>query len=549
MTETLPVTAAATPTPWSVRQRYGLIALVVAVWSVALANLWFAMADPVELEVREGTVWLHVLAQSAGQSLYNPGHVAFLNMNHGPLDPMLKALLHRAVPVLPAHSVTRAFVALLPLALAGLFAGAVERRLAALLWAGAMYVFLLGFGPAQFLIGRSDPTALVGLCALLALWHCWARGGSRYRQRAKSQKGEPTPDKDIWVRSGIIGAMVGLLALAVVLTNWRYAAVTVGVALAFGVEGAVDAPEGCRARTALAYLLGCVVSAGIGFALMFISVFNADWPLYYRHFFGVFTLESGWGMMGRMPYDLFPSELADGRALVHLALLFLTGFGLRGALVTSAGRVKIAAWFSVLGISWVALTYGFSMNHGAGGVHYFAPVYLVVGYLLTRMNFAKQSRYVVVALSLVVVAGLPWVTVANQARALAGVASDARDFRRRIQDITRGAYVYSEDVHLQRNEYAGEVVDVGDMVSRVAVRPFFGPEFQATVQAHYERLREDPPPFVLVGAMSVLSPQLQRLLAERYEQVIESKPLILAQGGLRVALYRRRIQDASRLRP
>ena len=69
---------------------------------------------PLELEYREGSGWLHALAARAGVGIYDHSHVAFLNMNHGPLEPILKQLLTTAFPFLSASMVTRCFVLLLP---------------------------------------------------------------------------------------------------------------------------------------------------------------------------------------------------------------------------------------------------------------------------------------------------------------------------------------------------------------------------------------------------------------------------------------------------
>ncbi|MGH7926530.1 MAG: hypothetical protein ACREQV_01885, partial [Candidatus Binatia bacterium] len=41
---------------------------------------------PLEIETRESTVWLHVLALREGIDIYDYSQVAFINTHHGPFD-------------------------------------------------------------------------------------------------------------------------------------------------------------------------------------------------------------------------------------------------------------------------------------------------------------------------------------------------------------------------------------------------------------------------------------------------------------------------------
>ena len=60
---------------------------------LGLAHTLGGFLYPLEMETREGTVWLHVLAMKTGINLYDHSKVAFVNMNHGPLEPILKTLV------------------------------------------------------------------------------------------------------------------------------------------------------------------------------------------------------------------------------------------------------------------------------------------------------------------------------------------------------------------------------------------------------------------------------------------------------------------------
>ena len=145
-----------------------LLSACIFVFSLHLA--WLAFTCPLELEMREGSVWIHVLAKRAGVDIYDTARVAFVNMNHGPLDPILKAWISRCVPALPGHMVTRAFVLLTPIFL---FAAAYKISrgdlAVALFAAGTLFLFFCQMS-ALMLVGRSDPTAvcLLAVCGALA---------------------------------------------------------------------------------------------------------------------------------------------------------------------------------------------------------------------------------------------------------------------------------------------------------------------------------------------------------------------------------------------
>lgn len=500
--------------------RWTIAIAAIAVVSAAFANVYFALRDPLELEVREGTVWLHVLAQSAGVSLYDARRVAFLNMNHGPLDPLLKAWLHAALPFAPAAVVTRFFAGLLPVALAVLFWSKQRGLAAAALWGGSVYLFLLGLGPVQFLIGRSDPAALSFVCLLL-----WA--GAR-----------KTPADVADTRPLVRGAALGGLAVVIGLLNWRYTPIAAGIVAVFGYERMAGATAGKRLTADLAFFASAVVGAGAVWGAVFVGVFHADWPLYYRHFFGVFTRASGWGTMGRMPFELLPLELRDGRWLVHLAIFAAMIAAVRTA--TATPRRILAAWFAMLTVAWVALAWGYALNHGAGGLHYFAPCYVVLAFALARRAEWHSFRAATaLAFMLVCLAGLPWVGVWQQAHRLAATASEAREFLTRVEQRTAGAPIYSEDVHLYEKSYDGRAIDIGDMVAQVAATGYMGAEFSQTVERQEATLRRDPPAYVIVAAENVISPSLRDLLHRRYRAELRSPSLILAQGGLPLTLYRR----------
>jgi len=145
-----------------------LILAGVAVLLVALGKLCPGLHLSPRDRDQRGTSWLHVITMAAGVSLYDHHRVAFVNMNHGPMDPILKYAIHRLLPFLTPGMVTRFFVLLLPFGILAAMGYALQGRWpAAIFCTGCLYLFLLGLTPFQFLIGRSDPAAAFFLALML----------------------------------------------------------------------------------------------------------------------------------------------------------------------------------------------------------------------------------------------------------------------------------------------------------------------------------------------------------------------------------------------
>ena len=65
------------------------------------------MNFPIELEVRESTLWLHILTIKEGINIYDQKLVAYANQAHGPLDPIFKLFVHKILFFLEPWQVSR----------------------------------------------------------------------------------------------------------------------------------------------------------------------------------------------------------------------------------------------------------------------------------------------------------------------------------------------------------------------------------------------------------------------------------------------------------
>ena len=501
------MTETSRPTPADNRHHQGVRLLLLvagaALLAVSLANCGQAFFFPLELEFKEGTSWLHVLTMQAGISIYDHQQVAYINMNHGPLNPVLKYLLAAVFPFLSPAMITRFFVLLLP---AGLFAGIAGacpgKKGYALLWAAGLHLFLLGLQPPHFLVGRSDPTALFLLALLLGT----AAGPMSRAATARR--------RFWWVAAcGVLGAMVFL-------TNWR-------LGPAIGVVGAAFALEQVTAqgRSSLwAYLGGMLLGGGGFFLLLFFSLFHGDWSLYYRHFFGFFSPESGWGAGRGESFELFPRALLVPHWLVHVlalaALVLGPVFPARGV----PRPVQLLGWIPLLGLLWLASCAAYFLNRSGGGIWYFGAFYLLLAFHLARaVDWARVGTPWVRGLFFAgLFLGLPWQTTGRQAAQLTDSFQTAYSFLKTTKVLAAGERIHSEDYYLFKDRYEGEAIDVGDEVAKISATGYMGAAFTGTANRYFAKLRSDPPRFVITGGS--ISPVLAELLAKSYKPVLRAPP-------------------------
>ena len=74
--------------------------LAALLFALSLWYVWTAFSFPLELEIREGTGWIHALAKRADVDIYDSSRVTFVNMNHGPMDSITKGWIAALFPSL-----------------------------------------------------------------------------------------------------------------------------------------------------------------------------------------------------------------------------------------------------------------------------------------------------------------------------------------------------------------------------------------------------------------------------------------------------------------
>lgn len=504
-------------------------AAACGIFAVSVWYVWTALMMPMELEIREGSVWIMALARRAGVDIYDVSQSAFVNMNHGPLDPVLKGWIGTHLPGLPGSVVIRVFVFLMPFFFLGAAYFVGQRSWTeALLAAGALHVLLADL-TIMLLVGRTDATLLCALAVGLALTH--ALLVNRHQNWTNRRY------VALQVLSGACGAVLFL-------TTWRVFP-TIGLLLLLTLTKQVAESSYRFWRTvftALALYLA-------GFALVWLPVFvlelHGDWGLYYRRFFGFFTMESGWGTSTGAKFRLFPAELYEPRVGVLL---------LMGALVLAAlyrlrrERAQLIVWLLVLPLAWVTYAYAYYANQGGGGAHYFFP-FVLTGWFLIVHALRRHGRWRPVArlaVAGVFIACYPWKPLIARGNQLVDLGAQSRAFLAQVTAKVERQPILGESTHLYKRKYHQEVVDCGDVVEVISNTKYYGEAFSQTYHHYLDELVAHPPRFVMsswfnAGDVSgVATPKLTQLLRERYRLAIAGPVTFIANGGGGTSLYERR---------
>ena len=529
---------------WQARPGFNCAVIILsgAVFIFALQMAWLAFSNPLEIEVREGSAWLHVLAKRAGVDIYDTSRVAFVNMNHGPFDPILKTWISAAVPSLPGHMVTRAFVLLMPvLFFAAAFIISRRHLAAALLAGGALYLLFCTLSTVAF-VGRSDATAVCGVIVCGTLAHLLLI--TRHRN---------------WSSRRYIATQIalGAASAAVFLTNWRYAPIFLAlqfIVVTTQLGGSRYHPPERSLFVRLLVRLGITIKHLaistalylVGFAAVWLAVFlfelHGDFGSYYRHFFGFFLGTGGWGTYPGTSFHVLPVELVLNR---RGELCFFGALILWGLVRLRKQPFELLAWLVMLLAAWLAVAYGYFKNQGGGGLQYFYA-FFALAWIFVLHAFSRRGRWgnlTQLVLVVVVVLVLPVDPLLDQHTLLDETRVHSREFRQEMTRLTFGQTVFSEETEFFKMRYQGDLVDTGDTDQSIARTGYFGKAFNQTYERYLQQLRANPPKFVIAGLLEggaprILSAPLQQLLSQRYTLRLRSNNSAFANPGSQ-GLYER----------
>jgi hypothetical protein len=481
---------------------------------------------PLEIETRESTVWLHVLALKHGINIYDHNQVAFINQNHGPFDPLFKLSIATLFAFLEPWQVARFSVLALPYAFLfvawRLLRKSSTRCLLDVVYLGAIgYLFLIISAKEFIFVGRSDATAALLLLPLIYI----------------SVAVSPMTS---WA-SVLHGLMWGALGISVILTNWRMLPVVFAL-LMFSVW-MLHYKNHATFRITAHYLAGCACASVAIFALLLFYSFDFDLSLYYKHFFGVYSASSGhghrtyahasgiWFLGSLLQPTASPESLKGGPVLWALAVYLL---------VPNKMSAENRAWFLLAAVVFIACTVAYYLNYYGGGQWYYMPFLIVLWFFLCANYTAMStSRLAAVGTVMTVLLCVNFRTVIEPSLWRASTFSQAYNFMRELRSLQTKHRLLSEDTFFFRTSYQGELIDMGDMVSRVRKRGYYyGDEFNRTVDRHFERIRQDPPDYIVTGFTE--SPELRQFAEKNYLVVGRGPANFTANGLGESRLFRRK---------
>lgn len=509
---------------WERYSRMAINVLTVVFLLASLAVSAVAFFYPLEIETRESTVWLHVLALKDGVNIYDYGKVAFINTHHGPFDSSVKLLVARVFPFLESWQVIRWAVFLLPYAFIAVAWKLVGRPAGS--WMTALYLGSIGYwivvltAKDWLFVGRNDPTA--ALLLLLLVFASVAFAAKR----------------GLTIVSH--GLICGLLGSSVVLTNWRLAPSSFAI-LVFTVW-LYRQSHGARARQVVLYLVSYLSASLALWVLLVLQQFDFDVTRYWAHFFGYFLGPSG---TGNKPYahasalwfigSLFkpvvtPDSLKGGPILMALAVYLL---------IPRKSMAVNKAWFALCSFVFCVCALAFYLNYYGGGQWYFIPFAIILWCFLcvnaTSMPAirlaalgAVMSGFLLINFNTVIVPTLWRLSTMRQ----------AYSFMDKVRSLEVSHSILSEDTFLFRSSYGGELIDMGDQIHKVRRRNYYGDTFNKTVDRHFERIRREPPDYIVTGFTA--SPELRKLMEESYVLTEQGPGNFTANGFGESRLLRRK---------
>jgi hypothetical protein len=482
--------------------RYALLLAIVLMsfgCLVIMGPAFISAMYPLELEPREGTNWLHALALSRGTNIFDPATVAYINMNHGPMDAIVKSLFISIFPTASASLITRSFCVLLPLIIfaASLFLlrHKVFPMAKALILTFIIYGLIVINPTYGSFVGRSDPTALCfGFLAAAVMLSSVDVVRPRFYEFG----------------------LVGLLLSLMVLTNWRFFVVVPFMLVAWWRYDRLILRQ--KLSTYFICLLGLLLPP----LFVLYRYYSWDIGLYYKHYFGFFGSASGW--LPRSTSDRIDAIYDAAWALFHPnwrnGYYLLWGSALLAVIaIGTNGRRGIAVQWPFWVILLVAAVFVHyliaAINYGT--VYYMKPV-LIVAWMFGIILSARVDtiRFPTVgAISIAIVVVIVGRHVASQYLFFARSFPKAFEYARAVQLAELEAPVYTES-HFFFLRSRIPMVDMGDTASVVEKTGYYGPDFSRTFRENLNRLTHVPPAYIVHSFVD--SPELAAIVRMQYSE-------------------------------
>lgn len=237
--------------------------------------------------------------------------------------------------------------------------------------------------------------------------------------------------------------------------------------------------------------------------------FDFNFLLYYNHFFGFYK-----DLGERLFLQDFLMTQNRGLTFVALFGLLILILIIR-QLKNHEERIELTAWTAGLGFIILTTTVAFYLNGAGGGIHYYYPMFIYTWFLVLRYHNQLPYRDRLVAVTAYILLFTTGVGLSPIVPMLAmkndwHKATITRQFLREVNSRTP---IWSEDIHLFKDTWNGETVDMGEYDSFYRNSGLYPESFNALVDGHFAELRSNPPEVAITSIAS--SPQLLKFVAEK----------------------------------
>jgi len=421
-----------------------LLSILLIIFVLLIQPIIQSFFFPIELEVRESTLWLHILTIKEGINIYNPSIVAYANQAHGPIDPIFKLITHKLFFFLEPWQVSRLNNLLFFISI--FIINYLTLKKNNLLFIGfiSISIYSLIFLFTKSFQGRADVTAM-----LLISWLCFfCCNQNIYKKLIKI-------------------LFIAFMFSVIIMTNWRFLPLCMAVVY-FPVLYVNEFKDIFKFKR-LIFSLSFICLSLIPFLIILYSLFDFDIKKYFDYFIGFFYFERAFSTNH---FFVGLKNLLRIEKLYLLMILF-GAYLLKNIYETNTHSfkifLKILMSFLVFFVSLISYLY----NYTGGGIYYFTPVILFFWYLILfdysnkkfEFNQNKYISFLIIFFSVILIS----MSLKNSIRSSIGLYANyhkAIELHDYLSEITNSnSRVLSESLHFHKKKYTGEKIDIGDLIS------------------------------------------------------------------------------------
>jgi len=445
--------------------------LLLIIFFCLLSPILIAFFYPIELEIRESTLWLHVLTMKANINIYDGKLVAYANQAHGVMDPIIKYLINLSFPFLQPWQVSRVFWVLsyflIFLINYLVFKNLKKKNLLTISLITSIIFYSLFFLFTKTFQGRADITAFFFIILLSYL----------------------CIDRDFFYKNKAF--VIAFLAAIILLTNWRFL-----ILVAF----IITYPLAINIRkirffefyffTRFVFLTFVFLSLPL---FIFWIFFDFNLNIFNNYFIKFFYFESHFNLnhfiLGFK--NLLKIEKFFVFFIFSILLFFILHKEIKNKFIHK-DKIKIFFFIAVTLFSIMQYLY----NYTGGGIYYFTPAIIFLWFLF--IDFIKNDtvkfnniKLKVISSSLLIlfIIIITFSSVKNSILTSIRFVKTFNETKRTNQyfaELSEKNLVLSESLHFFKKKYNNEKIDIGDLLSYRAFQ--VGGDYQNTYEKHLSEI-------------------------------------------------------------